>query len=58
LLELQENFLLDHLLRWVETFAVHLEKTDALSCFYPTFATLVSHMCKQDASLLKELRIS
>jgi TorA maturation chaperone TorD len=56
LLEWQEDFLREHLLRWVGSFAEQLEKTEGLSCFYPTLARLTCLVCKRDALMLKELR--
>jgi TorA maturation chaperone TorD len=56
LLEWQEDFLREHLLRWVGPFAERLEETEVLSCFYPTFARLTCLVCERDALMLKELR--
>ena len=55
LARIQLDFLQNHLLVWVKSFADQLRAYGKVSSFYPSFAALAALVCARDVDVLEEL---
>ena len=55
LMRIQLDFLRNHLLVWVGSFADRLLAYGKVSSFYPSFAALAARVCARDVDVLEEL---